>query len=288
MTKVVSFKGRRGFTLIELLVVIAIIAILIGLLLPAVQKVREAAARADSQNNLKQIGLAAAAYSDQMNMLPTNGGANDATPPVNGTTGSSTNPLFGSAFYQLLPFLEQNAFYNAPTTTVGIKTFLCKGRGRPTTAPNTDYAWNMWLNSTTPGTAPSVNATPSKKTIQAITDGSSNTILAGHKYIQTTMYTSESSPIQTGGSTKTGTASFGYLRDSAATAVGTTNTTAQWGGPFSSGGLFMFGDGSVRGIPYTTGTPGGTAAAASGVAASGTNVFGTLLRPDDGAIVTVP
>ncbi len=97
-------RSRRlqGFTLIELLVVIAIIAVLIGLLIPAVQKVRESAQRTQCQNNLHQIGLAAQSYHDVNNFLPTSVAAS--------ATGASP-----SVFFWLLPYVEQQNLYGLAT-----------------------------------------------------------------------------------------------------------------------------------------------------------------------------
>src|SRR5262245_49043869 len=97
-------RQRPAFTLIELLVVIAIIAILIGLLVPAVQKVREAAARTQCTNNLKQIGVAAHAFASA------NAGHMPYDWSPNGANGTFTMAA-GSALYPLLPYLEQEPLY---------------------------------------------------------------------------------------------------------------------------------------------------------------------------------
>ncbi len=124
MSRIVSVL-RRGFTLIELLVVIAIIAILIGLLLPAVQKVREAAARTQCQNNMKQLGLAIANYAS----------ANSSGLPYQLYYSAAPNQGWQPFWYTLLPYIEQqNVYTRAQGSGAGwgngnhnqvIKTYIC-------------------------------------------------------------------------------------------------------------------------------------------------------------------
>jgi prepilin-type N-terminal cleavage/methylation domain-containing protein len=214
-------KRSAGFTLIELLVVIAIIAILIALLVPAVQKVREAAARTQSTNNLKQIGLASHSFHDANKRLPFNGVT------VSGTIGApgvsyynvpaATTFTSGSWCFQISSYMDQGPLFNTINNggaIPGIAAWVCPGRGRPsqitcsftpltgagaagtavTAGPVTDYVINPYLNNASSqginvgGTTSlyyggASNAPDNKRTLVSITDGSSNTIFYGHGQI---------------------------------------------------------------------------------------------------------
>jgi len=178
---------RSGFTLIELLVVIAIIGVLVSLVMPAVQKVREAANRMSCTNNLKQLGLAMHHYHHAQGRFPP-------------TTVADLNSAGQSWPHLIFPYIEQPA--NAPLTHV-VSLFICPSDGRTkstqgyglihylaVTAPSTDH-WDVWNRSTdgvffrkmhfTDGTRTErVYETASAK-FSDITDGTSSTLLMGER-----------------------------------------------------------------------------------------------------------
>lgn len=209
----ISPNARRGFTLIELLVVIAIIAILIGLLLPAVQKVREAANRMSCSNNLKQLGLALHNYHD-VNLAFPPGCAQDQ-PPFGSVAGG-----WGSSWkVYILPYIEQDNIFrqwrfigsssgyqdgvNMPlVNNVSIKTYRCPSSPLPKFYASSNNAGSIQMFTSYTGIAGAAGSAPhtdyysgthgfnsghgmlhanSQENMASITDGTSNTMVVGEQ-----------------------------------------------------------------------------------------------------------
>jgi prepilin-type N-terminal cleavage/methylation domain-containing protein len=292
MNRTASPKRFHGFTLIELLVVIAIIAILVGLLLPAVQKVREAAARTSTINNLKQIGLAMHNFHDTNNKMALGG----------------SNTVYWQDWcwaFQILPYIEQQNMYTAVQAAVGtgfnppgttnypnlqtaawpapnpvVKTYLCPARNHtPYTSanngnspagykignsgyqtPHTDYACNfntIQNSSTFTGGDPNANTT-FKLTLPVITsnNGTTNTIMVGEKSVDPSFIQNNTSS----SNWDEGIFSGGYGGTGRGSNIlirdfqNNNGNNNSWGSPFTGGVPFVMADGSVRLISYSVNT----------------------------------
>lgn len=199
-------RRLRGFTLIELLVVIAIIAILVSLLLPAVQQAREAARRTQCKNNLKQLGLALHSYHDVFRTFPPGYTARSVTTsdPISAETG----PGYAWSF-SLLPYVEQKNLFEAIDTNLDaaaainvaqaqistFTTFLCPSDPAPATfevtdsngdlltLPGSNYPGIFGYGSVTmsPGNSTGIFYRNSSVKLRDISDGTSNTICVGER-----------------------------------------------------------------------------------------------------------
>jgi len=273
---------RHGFTLIELLVVIAIIAILIGLLLPAVQKVREAANRMQCSNNLKQIGLACHNYQGLNQFfppgicVPIGAGSGAITNPPPGCPPQAITGKYGSWLTWCLPYVEQENLYkqldlnnreyaycNGPTSpgSTIVRTYICPSDYVPDEVIQYSGTYYFGVNSyfanagtsSWPVASASFNGVMfynSKIGFRDITDGNANTLLAGERFSQ--------DPIDPNLSNTRGWAWTNYnsgedhLGDTAwpinsqESHIGNQSRLVNFGSGHGGGANFVFCDGSVQ------------------------------------------
>jgi prepilin-type N-terminal cleavage/methylation domain-containing protein/prepilin-type processing-associated H-X9-DG protein len=280
-----------AFTLIELLVVIGIIAVLTGLLMSAVQRARNAAARASCGNNLHQVGVAVHLFHDANGFFPHSGGlplgGNRPPTPVIATTVKKWGvgdpryaPIYqpGPWAYSILPWIEQKDAFQQQAYDVAVKIYMCPARGRlnPQVVPErdpvfpgwtytnggvlswgkTDYAGNasvfVAILPQTLNTPDVTQLTGRTERIAQITDGLSNTIFIADKSLDPRAY-------NTGGwywdePIFAGGGAGGTVRHGNQVlrdAIGV-KFNNNWGSLHPGGAQFLFGDGSVRTLTYGT------------------------------------
>lgn len=281
---------RRAFTLLELLVVLGILAVLLGLLVPAVQRVRESANRIHCANNLKQIGLAFQMHHQTYFVFPGNGGwdGSQSIVAVNGrpvylyTKDFSLETTFywgmaqpglppkqqtGSWAYALLPYVEQKALYQQRQMGIPVAVYSCPSRRPPLAEVPVDDTYGVysgggwsWAKTDYAANAQAIPNRPLCFSIADLSRGASNTILVGEKSLNPDNYTTGTwywdEPIFTGGAGGT-QRGFGMLPEEGYTLLRDArsmgmNFRYNWGSAHFAGSQFVHGDGSVHSLSYGT------------------------------------